>query len=104
LRFRHAGFRVTYLGPRTPLEHLAKIVAAVKPDVVALSCVNGDGREKLRVALQAALQALPSGVKVVIGGRAADQHADVCDALGVTRLTDETAWRRFLGPGAPHAM
>ncbi len=33
LRFRHQGYRVTFLGARTPLEELVRVVVAVKPDL-----------------------------------------------------------------------
>lgn len=96
LRFRHAGFRVTYLGPRTPVEQVLRTVEAVKPDLVALSSVSDPGRKELRATLKSIASALPSSVRVVIGGRAAEEHADVCDELGLSRIVDEAAWRRAL--------
>ncbi|MFO0599607.1 MAG: MerR family transcriptional regulator [Myxococcaceae bacterium] len=65
LRFRHAGWRVTYLGARTPLRQLANVVRTLKPDLIALSAVR-DGRE-----LKGLDKLLPAGTRVVVGGAAA---------------------------------
>lgn len=96
LRFRHAGFRVTYLGPRTPVAELRRTVEAVKPDSVALSSINDPGRKEFRATLKSVAGAVPPGVKIVIGGRAADAHADVCAELGMQRIVDDAAWSRVL--------
>ncbi|MBL8910852.1 MAG: cobalamin B12-binding domain-containing protein [Archangium sp.] len=64
LRFRHAGWKVTYLGACTPLEQLARTAKALKPDVVAVSAVR-DGRE-----LKGLRKAIPEG-RIIVGGGAA---------------------------------
>ncbi|MBX7116624.1 MAG: MerR family transcriptional regulator [Myxococcaceae bacterium] len=89
LRFRHSGFQVTYLGARTPREQLVNTVQAVKPDIVAISCVNDGGKAKFRAALKAAVNAVPRHVMWVVGGRAAELHEDVCRELGVRLLAGE---------------
>jgi DNA-binding transcriptional MerR regulator len=61
LRFRHAGWKVTYLGARTPFDQLARAVTALRPDVVAVSSVR-DGRE-----LKGLRKAIPEG-RIVVGG------------------------------------
>ncbi|MFT3713815.1 MAG: cobalamin B12-binding domain-containing protein [Archangium sp.] len=64
LRFRHAGWKVTYLGARTPFDQLARAVVALRPDIVAVSAVR-DGRE-----LKSLRKAIPEG-RIVVGGSAA---------------------------------
>lgn len=97
LRFRHEGWRVTFLGARTPVEHLARVVRAVHPDLVALSAVGDDGAEAFRAALASIKVALPADTKLVVGGAAADRHPEEADALGVARVTDEAGWTALLG-------
>lgn len=96
LRFRHAGFRVTYLGARTPVEHLARTVLAVRPDAVALSAVNDDGRRAFAKTLRAVFEALPAKSRVYLGGAGAAAHDDVCRELGAVRLAEEADWARVL--------
>ena len=82
LKFRHAGWRVTFLGARTPLEHLARVVRAVAPDLVALSAVQPKTPPSLRATLQQLMAALPPKTKVVVGGAAALQSRAVVDCAG----------------------
>ncbi len=96
LRFRHAGFRVTLLGPRTPPEHLARVVRSLKPSFVALSAVNDPGEKELRAQLSAVLAALPQGTKVVLGGRGARAHAALCEKLGAAVVESTEAWAKLL--------
>jgi len=97
LRFRHEGWRVTFLGARTPVEHLAHVVRVVKPDLVALSAVGDDGAAALRSTLAAIQGALPEGTRLVVGGAAFDRHPEVADALGVARAPDQASWTSLLG-------
>ncbi|MEW5739416.1 MAG: MerR family transcriptional regulator [Myxococcota bacterium] len=97
LRFRHEGWRVTFLGARTPLEHLARVVRAVRPDLVALSAVGDDGVKDFRATLTAVKAALPSDIPIVVGGAAADRHAEVVTELGMTRAVDDASWASLLG-------
>lgn len=64
LRFRHEGWKVTYLGARTPFEQLARVTLTLKPDLVAISAVR-DARE-----LKQLKKALPPDTRVVVGGSA----------------------------------
>ncbi len=97
LRFRHAGYRVTLLGARTPAVHLAQVVRALKPSFVALSAVNDAGERELRAQLSAVVSAMPPGTKVVIGGRGAAAHPLVCERLGVSLVESPAAWQKLLG-------
>jgi DNA-binding transcriptional MerR regulator len=97
LRFRHEGWRVTFLGARTPVDHLARVVRAVLPDLVALSAVEDDGAEALQATLAAIKAALPEDAKVVVGGAAASRHAELVMASGMACVTDEAGWAALLG-------
>ncbi|MBS1148846.1 MAG: carH [Myxococcaceae bacterium] len=79
LRFRHQGYRVTFLGARTPIEQLARLVKAVRPDLVAVSVVVDQAAEERLTALAAAL---PEGTKVLVGGHGAEPHRRLIKRLG----------------------
>jgi DNA-binding transcriptional MerR regulator/methylmalonyl-CoA mutase cobalamin-binding subunit len=79
LRFRHQGYKVTFLGARTPVEQVARLVNAVRPDLIAVSVIIEAGVEEQLTALAAAL---PAGTKVLIGGHGAEAHRRVIKRLG----------------------
>jgi DNA-binding transcriptional MerR regulator/methylmalonyl-CoA mutase cobalamin-binding subunit len=95
LRFRHAGWRVTFLGARTPAEHLARVIRVVQPQVVALSAITDDGPAPFRETLAAMMQER-SGATFVVGGRAADGYPDIVEALGAKRITSASEWEALL--------
>jgi DNA-binding transcriptional MerR regulator len=97
LRFRHEGWRVTFLGARTPVEHLARVVRAVRPDLVALSAVGDDGADAFRETLEAIKAALPADTPLVVGGAAADRYPEMVTQLGAARVSDESSWAELLG-------
>lgn len=96
LKFRHAGWRVTFLGARTPAEHLGRVVQAVNPDLVALSSVNDEGETAWVAQLKVLLTAIGAGPKVVVGGAAASKHAAAARALGVTLAESSEEWEALL--------
>lgn len=96
LRFRHAHWRVTYLGRRTPIAELARAVEALKPDLVALSCVNEVPERALSTQTRAVLAALPAGVKLVVGGAAVMKHAALFERLKIETASDSKAWAERL--------
>jgi len=96
LRLRHAGYRVTYLGPRTPAAELGRMVRELSADLVGLSAVNPAGPEEFESRLARITQALPPGTRVWIGGAGAAQHPKICADLGARLLLDEDAWARAL--------
>lgn len=96
LKFRHAGWRVTFLGARTPPEHLARVVKAVAPDVVALSAVSLDA-EAMREALAQVLAALPPQTRVVLGGSAALASREAALQLGAGVIDTPEEWAQLLG-------
>lgn len=96
LRFRHAGWRVTFLGARTPAEHLERVVKAVEPDVVALSAVSDDGPKAFDATLTALLAVVPKGTPCVLGGAAAFKHEAIVEVHGGKLLRDDDAWGALL--------
>jgi methanogenic corrinoid protein MtbC1 len=96
LRFLHAGFRVTYLGPLTPLDELITTVRRVMPNVVALSCVNDAGKKSFRSTLKAVVEEIPTSVQVLVGGRVAVMYQDVAEGLGVNTIAVDTDWNQWL--------
>lgn len=95
LRFRHAGFRVTYLGARTPIDELAALVKTLEPEVVALAQVHSIEKKQLVQALTALHEAMQAGTKVVIGGAGAEAHAELVAELGALVVTPDQ-WPRLL--------
>ena len=95
LRFRDAGFRVTYLGARTPIDELAALVKTLEPEVVALAQVHSIEKSALTQVLTALHQAMQAGTKVVIGGAGAEAHAELVAELGAMVVTPDQ-WPRLL--------
>jgi DNA-binding transcriptional MerR regulator/methylmalonyl-CoA mutase cobalamin-binding subunit len=95
LKFRHAGWRVTFLGARTPPEHLARVVKAVSPELVALSAVSPKP-EEVTALLQQIIEALPEKTKVVIGGAAALGAKAAVTKLGVRFVETADEWEQLL--------
>jgi MerR family transcriptional regulator, light-induced transcriptional regulator len=79
LRFRHQGYRVTFLGARTPVAQVVHLAQVARPDLIAVSVINDVGVEDQLTQLAAAL---PPGTKVLVGGRGAEPHRRVIKRLG----------------------
>lgn len=97
LRFRHAGWRVTFLGARTPAEHLARVVRVVQPQTVALSCVNDEGADAFRQTLTEMMLERGGGAGFVVGGRGAENHREIVEALGAKLVSSTQEWEALLG-------
>jgi MerR family transcriptional regulator, light-induced transcriptional regulator len=97
LKFRYAGWRVTFLGSRTPAEHLSHVVRVVRPHVVALSCVLDEGSEVFEQTLSELMHERVDDSKFVIGGRGAERHPDIVSALGATMVSTPDQWLEVLG-------
>jgi methanogenic corrinoid protein MtbC1 len=95
LKFRHAGWRVTFLGARTPAEHLAQVVRGAAPELVALSTAT-DSAESLKTTLAELLAALPEKTKVVVGGAAAQRFRSTVTSLGAQVVESAEDWERLL--------
>ena len=100
LRFREAGWRVSYLGPRTPADSLGHLVERRRRDVVALAAQLDRGAEALRRDLAEVLAALPPGTRVVVGGAAARAHPEAVQALGAEVVDARAHWQVLLGTAA----
>jgi DNA-binding transcriptional MerR regulator len=74
------GWRITYLGPRTPTEDLLKAVETLHPQLVVL----GSPREDAYSDLIAPLQSTSHGVRVAIGGAGAT--AEIARRMGAILL------------------
>ena len=97
LRFRHAGWRVTFLGGRTPIEHLARVVEVLKPELVALSVVADSGEATFRRTLQAVMSALPPKTRVIVGGLGAEPYKSTVKSLAARTVTSESEWQELMG-------
>lgn len=95
LRFRLAGFRVTYLGARAPVEDVVSLSLRAKPDMVALSAGPGIGKAALKSTLAQLVKALPKGIAVIVGGAGAEAEPEVVKASGAA-LIGEADWPRLL--------
>lgn len=96
LKFRHAGWRVTFLGARTPAEHLVRVVRVTQPQVVALSAVNDEGAARFEATLLEMMRDRGEA-EFVVGGRAAELHAAVVSRLGARTVTTADEWAELLG-------
>jgi MerR family transcriptional regulator, light-induced transcriptional regulator len=96
LRFRHAGWRVTCLGAKTPIELLQRMVHAVVPDVVALSTVNDMGPDIFVGAITSAVALLTAKTKLVVGGVVALKYHHLASSAGVQVVTSEADWKLLL--------
>lgn len=93
LRFRHAGWRVTLLGPRTPVEQLAAAARELEPELVALSLVDTTGAREF---LNELAKALPEGQQVVLGGQGAQSAAEHARKHGFRVVESDADWKRVL--------
>ena len=80
LALRGQGWRITYLGPDTPIETIADAAAAVDADVVVVAAALPERIEAERVRLAA----LATGRRVALAGPGAT--ADVAAAIGAEHL------------------
>lgn len=95
LKFRHAGWRVTFLGARTPIEHLLRTVRSVAPELVALSTVT-ETAEGITATLSKLMAALPPHSSVVVGGPAAQQFKAAVTAQGARVVDSPEEWEALL--------
>ncbi len=76
LELRRRGCSVVFLGARTPAAALGVMARTLRPSFVALASVVDRGPARFRRALDAHLAELPTGTRLVVGGRAAERYAD----------------------------
>lgn len=88
---RDLGWRVTYLGPSLPAEEIAACVRTRRARAVALSIVYPSDDPQVPGELEQLRRILPSGVAIILGGRAAfgyHQAVRVPDIRLVSSLED----------------
>lgn len=73
------GWRVSMLGPSTPAPHLARTLASLNPDVVALSCTLPLNLPGARRSVEVAHRL---GIPVVVGGASVEGHPARALAIG----------------------
>ena len=96
LRMRHAGFRVTVLGTRTPAAEVGKVARVLRAELVGLSVVMDPGAEAFEATLVAVLGELSPEISVWVGGPVALRYAEVCARLGVRVFENEADWSKLL--------
>ena len=92
LHFRHAGFRVTFLGARTPLDELLRVAKGLSPQLVALSIVRDEGVAPLLKGLAAGL---PEATHGVVGGPGVTPHRVLATGLGLMVIDSPEQWPHF---------
>jgi DNA-binding transcriptional MerR regulator len=97
LGLRDHGWRITYLGPDTPLDTLAEIAAALQPDAVVVAATFAAHLEREREALAAIARSRP----LWLAG-SGELHA-LSDSVGATMLDADplAAAERVGARGAP---
>ena len=95
LGLRGRGWRVTFLGPDTPLDTLADAAAAVQPDAVVLAAVTPDRFESSRAALRRLARTVP----VWAAGAGATPHIAAATGAQVLDLSPLDAAERLATSG-----
>jgi len=92
---RRGGWNVLYLGPNVPAE---EIVSTVQPGVkaVALSMSYALDDPHLPIELKKLRQCLPTGIRILAGGRAAPAYAEVLASIHAITATTLTEFSRQL--------
>ncbi|WP_050615676.1 cobalamin B12-binding domain-containing protein [Bacillus testis] len=100
--FAENGWRIRYLGPNMPVEHVLKQVEDIKPDVVCLSVTIAYHLPRIAAYLKG-LASLSERPDVIIGSRLALQHDfslyGVQPSNVMKNLGDVTQWMAGLKQG-----
>ena len=83
-----SGWKVIYLGSSLPSEEIGAVVSHLNAKVVALSIIYPSDDPHLNRELKKLHQILPSGVSVIVGGRAVNGYLDVLDEIGAITVTN----------------
>lgn len=84
------GCRILYLGPDIPVDQIARAASDIGARAVALSVSMSTSGDTSRRPLAALRQALPSRVRIVVGGRGAPKDVENVDV--VSSLDDVQRW------------
>lgn len=77
-----SGWKVIYLGANLPAEEVGAVVSYLNAKVVALSLVYPSDDPSLPKELRKIKQIIPSGVSIIVGGRATGGYLEVLDEIG----------------------
>ena len=80
---RDLGWYVTYLGPNLPVEEIAACAIARNATAVALSVVYPDGCPVITEKLRRIRDLLPSGMRLIVGGRSAESYRAILPDLAI---------------------
>jgi MerR family transcriptional regulator, light-induced transcriptional regulator len=89
------GWRVSYLGPSLPAEHVAMAARRVGASAVALSVVN-TGDDSAVDEVREVRVALPATVQVVVGGAGAAARRAYLEEAGAVVMTGQAELREWL--------
>jgi DNA-binding transcriptional MerR regulator/methylmalonyl-CoA mutase cobalamin-binding subunit len=92
------GWRVTWVGSDLPAGQIVAAAERHRAEVVGLSVVNGESRGGASGEVTRVRKALPAGVPLLLGGRAA---REVRVGPGITTVRDLKHWRSLLRTLAP---
>jgi methanogenic corrinoid protein MtbC1 len=92
-----AGWKVIYLGADLPADEICSAVEKNDASAVALSLVYPTDDAKLGDELKTLRKLLPSGVKIIVGGRALPAYLDVLNEIGAEIMTDMKSFVHYLG-------
>jgi DNA-binding transcriptional MerR regulator/methylmalonyl-CoA mutase cobalamin-binding subunit len=81
-----SGWKVIYLGSSLPAEEIGAVVSHLNAKVVALSIIYPNDDPHLKLELKKLHQLLPTGVSMIVGGRAANGYLDVLDEIGAVMV------------------
>ena len=81
-----SGWKVVYLGVNLPAEEISAVVSYFNASVVALSIIYPNDDPHLKRELKKLHQLLPTGVAVIVGGRAVNGYYDVLDEMGAVKV------------------
>lgn len=95
LRFRHAGFQVTYFGARTPAVLLGEAVRELKPDWVALSAVKTMEPAAFAAELKSLVHSIGKGPHIIVGGPGAEKHSALVKKAGVRLISNQDDWAKL---------
>jgi MerR family transcriptional regulator, light-induced transcriptional regulator len=93
------GWRVAYLGPSLPAAEIARAARRLDAAAVALSVVNDDMVESTVREMCELGEALPEGVTLLVGGRAAEAGRAQLELAGALVITDLDELRAMLRTG-----
>ncbi len=82
------GWRVTYLGTSLPAAEIAGSAVQNHARAVALSIVYPGDDEHLPEELEKLRRYLPAGIKIMVGGRAAEKYGEALKRIGAMHAAD----------------